>query len=163
MVTLFDNLFRNSIHLLSEGGRLKIEVAKVVGLNSIAQSNCYVHPPIPGVFLKCLVGLTCLRLEKQQKKLLSNQQKKSAKFQKQEYVAIAISDTAGGIKAEPIEKIFEPGFTQSPGGTGLGLYLVSEAVALHRGRIGINPCGEFINGKKGCQFQIYLPLTSNNE
>ena len=50
-------------------------------------------------------------------------------------VQLQVCDTGSGIAAERLERIFEPLYTTKPGGTGLGLYIVREIVAAHRGQI----------------------------
>ncbi|MFQ5605768.1 MAG: ATP-binding protein [bacterium] len=50
-------------------------------------------------------------------------------------IALEISDTGCGIPADQLTQIFEPFFTLSRGGTGLGLTLVKKIVQDHRGDI----------------------------
>lgn len=55
---------------------------------------------------------------------------------------VEVADRGPGIPAEDAERVFEPFFTRSPKGTGLGLFLARElaqtngATLLHEGRIG---------------------------
>jgi PAS domain S-box-containing protein len=50
-------------------------------------------------------------------------------------VRLDIEDTGSGIAPEQQVRIFEPLHTTKPGGTGLGLYLVQEVVAVHGGQV----------------------------
>ena len=67
-------------------------------------------------------------------------------------VQLQVCDTGCGIAAERLERIFEPLYTTKPGGTGLGLYIVQEIVAAHRGQITV-ASGE----GQGTTFTITLP------
>ena len=72
-----------------------------------------------------------------------------------EAVHVAIQDTGAGIKAENLEKIFEPGFTtKSEGrGTGLGLSICRRIMEDHGGRIEVaSEVGA------GTTFTVMLPL-----
>jgi signal transduction histidine kinase len=68
------------------------------------------------------------------------------------HVQLQIRDTGGGIPAENLAKIFEPLYTTKPGGTGLGLYIVQEIIAAHRGRVTV----ESVRGQ-GTTFTLTLP------
>jgi PAS domain S-box-containing protein len=67
-------------------------------------------------------------------------------------VQLHVQDTGSGIAAEQLQQIFEPLYTTKPGGTGLGLYLVQEAVAAHGGQVTV----QSIVGQ-GTMFTITLP------
>ena len=41
---------------------------------------------------------------------------------------IYIKDSGPGVSVRDTERIFEPGFSRKPGGAGLGLYIVKEAL-----------------------------------
>lgn len=53
----------------------------------------------------------------------------------EETVVIEISDTGSGISEEDLEKIFEPFYSRSKEGTGLGLTFVKKIIDAHHGRI----------------------------
>ncbi len=75
-------------------------------------------------------------------------------FKEDNYIKIEIEDNAKGIKADLIDKIFEPHFTTKKGsGTGIGLYMSKTIIADNfNGRLYAN------NGKNGAVFTILLPL-----
>ncbi len=73
-----------------------------------------------------------------------------------EQCIITISDNAGGIDRENIDKIFDPYFTtkKQTGGTGLGLYIARIIVEHNmKGKILVR------NGKDGALFKIIIPLS----
>ncbi len=76
-------------------------------------------------------------------------------------VLISISDNAGGIKPELVDRVFEPYFTTKHkfGGTGLGLYMAKIIINSMDGEIGIK------NNKKnnGVEVSITLPLAKKNK
>ena len=66
---------------------------------------------------------------------------------------VTIRDTGPGIPEENLERIFEPYFTNRPGGTGLGLALARRIVEEHEGTIKATN-----HPKGGAQFEISLPV-----
>ncbi len=68
---------------------------------------------------------------------------------------IKIGDSGKGIKEEQLNKIFDPFFTTKPigQGTGLGLTIVQQIIALHKGEISVKS-----EIGKGTEFTIVLPL-----
>ncbi len=73
------------------------------------------------------------------------------------YLQIKISDTGTGIKPENLPKIFNQGFKDRDGGTGLGLYIVKRNIELHNGKI------EAQNNKtRGATFIVTLPIAKSN-
>ena len=69
------------------------------------------------------------------------------------YTYLSIRDNAGGIKVEPIEKIFEPYFTtkEDSGGTGIGLYMSKLIIEKNMGGLLM-----VTNDDKGAKFTIRL-------
>jgi two-component system sensor histidine kinase HydH len=51
------------------------------------------------------------------------------------HVQLQVRDTGSGIPTERLAQIFEPLYTTKPAGTGLGLYIVQEIVAVHGGQV----------------------------
>ncbi|XPV69687.1 MAG: transporter substrate-binding domain-containing protein [Halarcobacter sp.] len=79
---------------------------------------------------------------------------------------ITFKDSAGGIKEDSIDKIFEPYFTTKHQsiGTGIGLYMTNQIVVKHlKGTIeAINEVYEFNNKSyKGAKFIMRLPLANS--
>ncbi|MDJ0953631.1 MAG: ATP-binding protein [Acidimicrobiia bacterium] len=76
-------------------------------------------------------------------------------------VAIRITDNGHGIPEENLERIFEPKFTTRAGrvefGLGLGLQIVKDIVARHRGSITVES-----EPGRTC-FKVLLPAASNGE
>jgi signal transduction histidine kinase len=68
------------------------------------------------------------------------------------WALIQVSDTGPGIAHEDQERIFEPFFTQRPGGVGLGLSIVKRVVEDHKGWIEVTSAPG-----QGAVFSIYLP------
>jgi two-component system sensor histidine kinase HydH len=67
-------------------------------------------------------------------------------------VRLEVADTGAGIRAEDIEKIFDPYYTSKPTGTGLGLAIVHKIIESHRGRIQVAS-----TPGQGTRFRITLP------
>ncbi|HEY8204890.1 MAG TPA: ATP-binding protein [Pyrinomonadaceae bacterium] len=71
-----------------------------------------------------------------------------------EEAIIRVSDTGRGISEDDLSRIFNPFFTTTDGGTGLGLPAVRRIVRVHGGHIEVDSTlGE------GSTFRIYLPMT----
>ncbi len=68
-------------------------------------------------------------------------------------VFVSVSDTAGGIPQEQINRLFEPFYTTKEKGTGLGLMIVQRIVRAHGGRIDVE--SQF---GRGTTFRIRLPM-----
>jgi signal transduction histidine kinase len=73
-------------------------------------------------------------------------------------VELDVRDTGSGISPEHIAQIFEPLHTTKPGGTGLGLYIVQEVMAAHRGQVAVQST---VGG--GTTFTLTLPLAEAEE
>jgi len=88
-------------------------------------------------------------------KNIDNRTVNIAVSKKGNFVHINISDNAGGIKDEVIDKIFEPYFTtkHASSGTGLGLYIVKMIIEN-------SMKGEVIvaNKEDGASFEIKIPI-----
>lgn len=72
----------------------------------------------------------------------------------QNEILLKVKDTGCGISQEDIPQLFEPYFTKRKGGVGLGLSVVYNIIAKHRGRIEVES-----EVGKGSTFTIRLPLT----
>ncbi|MCJ7603349.1 MAG: PAS domain S-box protein [Desulfobulbaceae bacterium] len=73
-----------------------------------------------------------------------------------EYVLINIRDTGTGIPPEIIDKIFDPYFTASEHGQGLGLAVTRSIIAKHGGHVGVES-----KVGAGSVFTIYLPVSED--
>jgi len=72
-----------------------------------------------------------------------------------EEAVIAVEDTGHGISEEDLSRIFNPFFTTTKGGTGLGLPAVRRIARAHGGRVEVkSTLGQ------GSTFRIHLPLNN---
>lgn len=69
------------------------------------------------------------------------------------YLFMEFEDSGCGIPEEYLEKIFEPGFSTKPQGSGLGLYVVKRIVELYEGKIEVNSIP-----REGTNFILKFPL-----
>jgi PAS domain S-box-containing protein len=74
-----------------------------------------------------------------------------------EEAVIEVADNGCGISAENLSRIFNPFFTTTKGGTGLGLPAVRRIARAHGGRVDATS----VVGS-GSTFRIYLPLNGQN-
>lgn len=74
-----------------------------------------------------------------------------------DWVRVEIRDSGPGLPDEDLERIWQPDFTTKSRGTGLGLPMVRQTVAAHRGRVGgrNRPDG-------GAVFLVELPLRDDS-
>jgi len=71
-------------------------------------------------------------------------------------VRIVIADTGAGMPSATLRQIFEPFYTtKGSAGTGLGLWVSSQIIARHKGRISVR--SSQVAGHCGTVFSIYLP------
>ena len=87
-------------------------------------------------------------------------------YQENHYLILELSDSAGGIPIEILDKIFEPYFTtkHQSQGTGIGLYMCEQIITKHMsGIIEVNNHTFKHKNKiyKGAQFTIKLPLLTS--
>ncbi|MFC1574919.1 nitrogen regulation protein NR(II), partial [Gemmatimonadota bacterium] len=73
-------------------------------------------------------------------------------------VCLKVSDSGPGVDPENLPRIFDPFYTNRPGGSGLGLALVHRAVEAHRGAVLVGRAPE-----GGAEFSIYLPGPDSDE
>jgi signal transduction histidine kinase len=72
-------------------------------------------------------------------------------------VALTIADTGSGISAKTMQQIYKPFFTtKGASGTGLGLWISSEIIARHHGRLMVRSRQRPEGG--GTVFSLFLPL-----
>lgn len=76
------------------------------------------------------------------------------------HLVVSVEDTGIGMAPETLERIFEPLFTtkKEGEGTGLGLSVVRNTIAEHRGAITVQS-----ELDRGTEFRIFLPLASISE
>ena len=67
-------------------------------------------------------------------------------------ICLRIADSGPGVSTEDLPRIFDPFYTNRPGGSGLGLSLVHRAVEAHGGTILVETAEE-----GGAEFSIFLP------
>lgn len=77
-------------------------------------------------------------------------------YVKQHTVYISVQDNGPGIDKNIINKIFDPFYTSSSKGTGLGLAVVKSVVEAHQGDVNY-----LSQAKKGAHFCLKLPLLTN--
>src|SRR3989442_368322 len=53
----------------------------------------------------------------------------------EDQLRIRVRDQGCGVPSERMQRIFEPGFTTKPGGTGLGLYLARKLLEAQGGKL----------------------------
>lgn len=71
-------------------------------------------------------------------------------------VCLRIADSGPGVAPAELARIFDPFYTNRPGGSGLGLALVHRAVEAHQGAVLVDRAAE-----GGAEFSIYLPGDSS--
>lgn len=72
---------------------------------------------------------------------------------KQNTIVVTLSDNGKGIPADDLEKLFDPFFTEKPGGMGLGLTSTKNIISSHNAAIEVESAV-----KKGTSFIIYFKL-----
>ena len=72
-----------------------------------------------------------------------------------EEAVIEVSDNGRGINREDLARIFNPFFTKTEGGTGLGLPAVRRIARLHGGRVEVDS-----SPGKGSSFTLHLPINA---
>jgi nitrogen fixation/metabolism regulation signal transduction histidine kinase len=72
-------------------------------------------------------------------------------------IVVEMADTGPGIPSAAVDRIFEADYTLKAGGTGLGLAVVRQAIAAHRGTISASNTGS------GALFRVILPAAGVTE
>jgi signal transduction histidine kinase len=77
---------------------------------------------------------------------------------KDNQASVSIKDAGSGIQTEIMPKLFSKFVTNSPGGTGVGLFISKKIVEAHGGRI----WAENNADGKGATFSFSLPISEQN-
>jgi two-component system sensor histidine kinase FlrB len=72
-------------------------------------------------------------------------------------VQIDFQDDGRGVAPELLERIYEPGFTTTPGSPGLGLAVCKKAIEQHGGEIRVQS-----KPRQGATFSVFLPVSGAN-
>jgi signal transduction histidine kinase len=71
-------------------------------------------------------------------------------------VIVSVADTGGGVQAQDGDRIFNPLFTNKPGGMGMGLAICRAIIEAHEGRLWFSP-----NTPQGAIFHFTLQASSS--
>jgi two-component system, sensor histidine kinase FlrB len=74
-----------------------------------------------------------------------------------ELVQIDFRDEGRGLAPELLDRIYEPGFTTTPGSPGLGLAVCKKVIEQHGGEIRVKS-----KPQQGSTFSVYLPVSGAN-
>ncbi len=74
-------------------------------------------------------------------------------------VVLTVADNGAGMSLQTLKRLFEAFFTtKGIGGTGLGLWVTSEIIARHKGRLSVRSSQR--PGRSGTVFSVFLPFTA---
>ncbi len=123
------NIIDNAIHAVGEGGLIEAEVRDTIFTEPGSESTNWFSPE---------VNLERMRIG-----------------EGEPVVLITIKDNGAGIPWTTMKNIFQPFYTTKEGeqGTGLGLYVVKQAMTHLRGRIFVRSLEN-----KGTEFRLYIPM-----
>jgi signal transduction histidine kinase len=72
-------------------------------------------------------------------------------------VQIDFQDQGRGVAPELLDRIYEPGFTTTPGSPGLGLSVCKKVIEQHGGEIRVRS-----KPQQGSTFSLFLPVSGAN-
>jgi len=72
-------------------------------------------------------------------------------------VQVSVQDSGKGIRADQLEKVFEPFFTDKPHGMGMGLAICRSIADVHGARIWATN-----NAGRGATFRVVLPISEDS-
>lgn len=76
-------------------------------------------------------------------------------FEAKDHVTISVADNGAGIDDAQKEQVFDPFFTQRPGGIGLGLAVSRQIVTAHFGTLTVE--NNKVSNTSGADFKVTLP------
>lgn len=103
-----------------------------------------------GEFLQVIFNILNNAKDEFKKRRIKNPLINIKTYSTKRYIEVVISDNAGGIKEELLEKVFEPYFTTKDKGLGIGLYMSKIIIEKSDGKL------EVKNIKVGASFCIKL-------
>ncbi|UTJ07213.1 sensor histidine kinase [Arcobacter roscoffensis] len=124
-----------------------------IELDIINESNCNIKGPI-NEYTQVMINLITNAKDALSHSEVENKKIKLHTKKINNTCTINISDNAGGIREDIIDRVFEPYFTtkHKSQGTGLGLYMSKEIIEKH-----LNGSIEVKNNKEGAVFTIIIP------
>ncbi len=99
-------------------------------------------------------GALRIRVERRDAPTRGGGGRKPGAARRRNWARLVIEDSGHGMSSDVVQRAFEPFFTTKPGGrgTGIGLAIVADIVAAHRGRITLESTPQV-----GTRFTILLP------
>ena len=132
----------------------QLETSNVVLNSQVGEETVYgVETELEQVFLNLITNAKEAFIERS----IDNRNINITSMTKEKYSIVIVEDTAGGIKEESLEKIFDPYYTTKEYGTGTGLYMVKLVVKTSfKGDLKIQNTGQ------GAKFIIVVPNNKPN-
>ena len=125
-----------------------------IKLNIIIKDNLKIHG-FENEYSQVLINIIANSKDAIVSKNIKNGQINIKLYKKDSDAILEIGDNAGGIRIEPIQKVFEPFFTyKKKGGTGIGLFMSKLIIENNmKGKLTVK------NKTAGASFKIVLPLS----
>jgi len=147
-------VIKDSSDFVLRGSNIRCEYQFVEDLWSVEIDSGQISQVIQNIIMNAIHAMPTGGLIKISCENFNNDRDQVVTLHRGAYVKLAIQDQGFGIKAELLDKIFDPYFTTRQDGSGLGLAITHAIISKHSGHIEVSSKPGI-----GTRFTIFLPAT----